>query len=109
MKTIADLGDLHGKRVLVRADFNVPLDGTTITDDGRIRAALPTIQALLDGGARVVLVAHLGRPAGAGFEEKYSLAPVAQRLGELLGQPVDARVGSRGRLRPGGHREPGGR
>jgi len=88
MKTIADLGDLHGKRVLVRADFNVPLDGTTITDDGRIRAALPTIQALVDGGARVVLVAHLGRPAGTGFEEKYSLAPVAQRLGELLGQPV---------------------
>jgi phosphoglycerate kinase len=88
MKTIADLGDLHGKRVLVRADFNVPLDGTTITDDGRIRAALPTIRALLDGGARVVLVAHLGRPSGAGFEEKYSLAPVAQRLGELLGQPV---------------------
>ncbi|WP_420113365.1 phosphoglycerate kinase [Pseudactinotalea sp.] len=88
MKTIADLGDLRGKRVLVRADFNVPLDGTTISDDGRIRAALPTIQTLLDGGARVVLTAHLGRPAGTGFEEKYSLAPVAQRLSELLGQPV---------------------
>ncbi|GAB2977071.1 MAG TPA: phosphoglycerate kinase [Actinotalea caeni] len=88
MKTITDLGDLRGKRVLVRADFNVPLDGTTITDDGRIRAALPTITTLLDGGARVVLVAHLGRPAGTGFEEKYSLAPVAARLGELLGREV---------------------
>jgi phosphoglycerate kinase len=88
VKTIADLGDLRGKRVLVRADFNVPLDGTTITDDGRIRAALPTITTLLDGGARVVLTAHLGRPAGEGFEEKYSLAPVAARLGELLDQPV---------------------
>lgn len=88
MKTIADLGDLRGKRVLVRADFNVPLDGTTITDDGRIRAALPTITTLLDGGARVILTAHLGRPAGTGFEEKFSLAPVAARLAELLGQPV---------------------
>ncbi len=88
MKTITDLGDLRGKRVLVRADFNVPLDGTTITDDGRIRAALPTITTLLDGGARVVLVAHLGRPAGTGFEEKYSLAPVAARLSELLGREV---------------------
>lgn len=87
MKTIADLGDLRGKRVLVRSDFNVPLDGTTITDDGRIRAALPTLKALLDGGARVIVTAHLGRPKGAP-EDKYSLAPVAARLGELLGQPV---------------------
>ena len=87
MKTIDDLGDLRGKRVLVRSDFNVPLDGTTITDDGRIRAALPTLQALLAKGARVVVVAHLGRPKGAP-EAKYSLAPVAARLGELLGQPV---------------------
>ncbi|WP_309135606.1 phosphoglycerate kinase [Cellulomonas sp.] len=87
MKTIDDLGDLRGKRVLVRSDFNVPLDGTTITDDGRIRAALPTLQALLGKGARVVVVAHLGRPKGAP-EAKYSLAPVAERLGELLGQPV---------------------
>jgi len=87
MKTIDDLGDLRGKRVLVRSDFNVPLDGTTITDDGRIRAALPTLQALLGKGARVVVVAHLGRPKGAP-EAKYSLAPVATRLGELLGQPV---------------------
>lgn len=65
MKTIEDLGDLRGKRVLVRSDFNVPLDGTTITDDGRVRAALPTLTALLDAGARVVVTAHLGRPKGA--------------------------------------------
>jgi len=87
MKTIEDLGDLRGKRVLVRSDFNVPLDGTTITDDGRVRAALPTLQALLSAGARVVVTAHLGRPKGAP-EDKYSLAPVAARLSELLGQPV---------------------
>lgn len=87
VKTIDSLGDLRGKRVLVRSDFNVPLDGTTITDDGRIRAALPTLKALLDGGARVVVTAHLGRPKGEP-DPKYSLAPVAARLGELLGQPV---------------------
>ena len=87
MKTIEDLGDLRGKRVLVRSDFNVPLDGTTITDDGRVRAALPPLQALLGAGARVIVTAHLGRPKGAP-EDKYSLAPVAARLGELLGQPV---------------------
>lgn len=87
MKTIDDLGDLRGKRVLVRSDFNVPLDGTTITDDGRIRAALPTLTALLDAGARVVVTAHLGRPKGEP-DPKYSLAPVAARLGELLGRPV---------------------
>jgi phosphoglycerate kinase len=87
MKTIEDLGDLRGKRVLVRSDFNVPLDGTTITDDGRVRAALPTLRALLDAGARVVVTAHLGRPKGAP-EDKYSLAPVQARLSELLGQPV---------------------
>jgi phosphoglycerate kinase len=87
VKTIDSLGDLRGKRVLVRSDFNVPLDGTTITDDGRIRAALPTLNALLDQGARVVITAHLGRPKGEP-EAKYSLAPVALRLGELLGRPV---------------------
>jgi phosphoglycerate kinase len=87
MKTIEDLGDLRGKRVLVRSDFNVPLDGTTITDDGRIRAALPTLQLLLGKGAKVIVTAHLGRPKGAP-DPKYSLAPVAARLGELLGQPV---------------------
>ncbi|KGM14488.1 phosphoglycerate kinase [Cellulomonas bogoriensis] len=87
MKTIDDLGDLRGKRVLVRSDFNVPLDGTTITDDGRIRAALPTLQALLQQGARVVVTAHLGRPKGEP-DPTFSLAPVAARLGELLDQPV---------------------
>lgn len=87
MKTIDTLGDLRGKRVLVRSDFNVPLDGTTITDDGRIRAALPTLNRLLDAGAKVIVTAHLGRPKGAP-EAKYSLAPVATRLGELLGREV---------------------
>lgn len=87
MKTIADLGELRGKRVLVRADLNVPLDGTTITDDGRVRAAVPTLRTLVDAGAKVVVAAHLGRPKGAP-DPKYSLAPVATRLGELLGVPV---------------------
>lgn len=87
MKTIDSLGDLRGKRVLVRSDFNVPLDGTTITDDGRIRAALPTLKRLTDAGARVVVMAHLGRPKGTP-DPQYSLAPVAARLGELLGQDV---------------------
>ncbi len=80
---IDSLGDLAGRRVLVRSDLNVPLDGTTITDDGRIRASLPTWQRLLDAGARVVVCAHLGRPKGAP-EEKYSLAPVAERVRQLL-------------------------
>ena len=87
MKTIDDLGDLRGKRVLVRADLNVPLEGTTITDDGRVQAAVPTLRRLVDAGAKVVVAAHLGRPKGAP-EDKYSLAPVAARLGELLGAPV---------------------
>ncbi len=87
LRSIDDLGDLRGTRVLVRSDLNVPLDGETITDDGRIRASVPTIRALADRGARVVVTAHLGRPKGAP-EAKYSLAPVARRLGELLGQPV---------------------
>ncbi|HEX3003482.1 MAG TPA: phosphoglycerate kinase [Angustibacter sp.] len=87
MLTIDDLGDLRGRRVLVRSDLNVPLDGSTITDDGRIRASLPTIRRLSEAGARVVVCAHLGRPKGTP-DDKYSLAPVAQRLGELLGAPV---------------------
>ncbi|WP_324652200.1 phosphoglycerate kinase [Georgenia sp. H159] len=87
MKTIDTLGDLRGKRVLVRSDFNVPLDGTTITDDGRIRAALPTLTQLLDAGAKVIVTAHLGRPKGTP-DATYSLAPVAKRLGELLGREV---------------------
>lgn len=90
MKKISDL-DIAGKTVLLRADFNVPLakDGSgVITDDGRIVASLPTINALLAAGAKVVIVAHLGRPKGVGFEASGSLAPVAARLGELLGQEV---------------------
>ncbi|MFZ2751448.1 MAG: phosphoglycerate kinase [Propioniciclava sp.] len=82
MRTLNDLGDLHGKRVLIRCDFNVPLDGQTITDDGRIKAALPTLTQLTQAGAKVVVMAHLGRPKGQ-VNEKYSLAPVAVRLGEL--------------------------
>ncbi|HET7304152.1 MAG TPA: phosphoglycerate kinase [Segeticoccus sp.] len=90
MRTIDDLlaeQDLHGRRVLVRSDLNVPLDGTRITDDGRVRASVPTIRALVQAGARVVVCAHLGRPKGAP-DPTYSLAPVAERLGELLGRPV---------------------
>jgi len=83
----AGLGEVDGKRVLVRSDLNVPLDGTTITDDGRIRASVPTIKALAEAGARVVVTAHLGRPKGEP-DPAYSLAPVAARLGELLGQDV---------------------
>ncbi|MTE18541.1 phosphoglycerate kinase [Streptomyces sp. TRM43335] len=86
MKTIDDL-DVAGRRVFVRADLNVPLDGETITDDGRIRAALPTITRLVEAGARVVVASHLGRPKGAP-DPKFSLAPVARRLGELLGKDV---------------------
>ena len=87
MRTIESLGPLQGKRVIVRCDLNVPLDGGRITDDGRIRASLPTVQALIGQGARVVIVSHLGRPDGAP-ESEYSLAPVAARLGELLGTGV---------------------
>lgn len=82
-----ELGGLAGRTVLVRSDLNVPLEGTQITDDGRVRASVPTISQLAEQGARVVVVAHLGRPKGAP-EKKYSLRPVADRLGELLGRPV---------------------
>ena len=87
MKSVDDLGDLRGKRVLIRCDFNVPLDGETITDDGRIKAALPTLIKLRDGGAKVVVMAHLGRPKGT-VKPEFSLAPVAKRLAELLGSKV---------------------
>jgi len=87
LKTIDSLGDITGKKVLVRSDLNVPLDGTTITDDGRVRASVPTIEALLAAGASVIVTAHLGRPKGEP-EAAYSLAPAASRLAELLGKPV---------------------
>jgi len=87
MKTVDDLGPLRGRRVLVRSDLNVPLDGARITDDGRIRASAPTLADLADRGARVVVCAHLGRPKGAP-DPQYSLAPVAARLGEVLGRDV---------------------
>lgn len=86
-KTIRDV-DVQDKRVLVRVDFNVPIKNGVITDDTRITAALPTLQYLLDHGASLVLMSHLGRPAGTGFEEAYSLKPVAARLSELLGREV---------------------
>jgi len=86
MKTIDDFA-VTGQRVLVRDDLNVPLDGGRVTDDGRIRAALPTLTALLDRDAKVIVCAHLGRPAGKP-DPKYSLAPAAARLSELLGRPV---------------------
>lgn len=89
MNTLDDLlaSGVQGRTVLLRADLNVPLDGSTITDDGRIQASLPTLQALTGGGAKVVITAHLGRPAGEP-DPKYTLAPVAARLAELLGAPV---------------------
>ena len=87
MKSIDQIENLQGCRIVIRCDFNVPLAGSVITDDGRIKAALPTLKTLLGGGARVMVLAHLGRPKGE-VNPKYSLAPAAARLGELLGQPV---------------------
>jgi phosphoglycerate kinase len=87
VKSIADLGDLRGKRVLIRCDLNVPLDGQKITDDGRIRASLPTLNRLREAGAKIIVLAHLGRPKGE-VNPKYSLAPAAERLSELLDSEV---------------------
>lgn len=87
LRTIDSLGPLAGKRVVVRCDLNVPLQDGVITDDGRVRASVPTLEALVGQGARVIVVSHLGRPDGAP-DPKYSLAPVAARLGELLDADV---------------------
>jgi phosphoglycerate kinase len=87
MRTLADLPDLSSQRVIVRCDLNVPLDGSTITDDGRILASVPTLNYLLERGAKVIVISHLGRPDGEP-NAKYSLAPVAKRLGEVLSSPV---------------------
>ena len=95
MRTLADLGDLDGKRVLVRVDFNVPLDDGKIADDTRIRAAIPTIDELRRRGARIVLVSHLGRPKDR--EPELSLRPAANRLAELTGADVTLAPGSVGR------------
>ena len=88
LPAVESLGDVDGRRVLVRSDLNVPLDDSAISDDGRIRASVPQIRDLLDSGARVVVCAHLGRPKGAP-DHRFSLAPVAGRLGELLGRDVE--------------------
>jgi len=87
MRTLKDLPELSGKRVIVRCDLNVPLDGSTITDDGRVRASVPTLEYLIERGAKVIVISHLGRPDGAP-DPQYSLGPVAKRLGELLGKNV---------------------
>ncbi|HEY0248544.1 MAG TPA: phosphoglycerate kinase [Gryllotalpicola sp.] len=87
LRTLDSLGSLAGKKVVVRCDLNVPLKDGVITDDGRVRASLPTLNALLSQGARAVVISHLGRPDGAP-DPKYSLAPVASRLSELLSAPV---------------------
>lgn len=87
LRTLASLGSLAGKRVIVRCDLNVPLRDGVITDDGRVRASVPTLNALINQGARLIVCSHLGRPDGAP-DAKYSLEPVAQRLSELLGKPV---------------------
>jgi len=87
MRAMGEL-DLAGKRVLIREDFNVPLKNGRITDDTRLRAGLPTLQAAVKAGARVIVLSHLGRPKEGVFDEASSLAPVAEALGALLGQPV---------------------
>jgi phosphoglycerate kinase len=86
-KTVRDI-EVKGKRVLMRVDFNVPMKDGVVTDDKRIRAALPTIQYALDNGASVVLMSHLGRPKGTGFDPEFSLKPAAEALSKLLGRPV---------------------
>lgn len=86
-KNIASV-DVAGKKVFIRVDFNVPIEGAKISDDRRIKAALPTIKSVIDRGGKAILSSHLGRPEGTGFEKEFSLAPVAKRLGDLLSKPV---------------------
>lgn len=86
-KSIADI-DVAGKKVLMRVDFNVPLDGTTVTDDGRVRMALPSIKSVIERGGQLILMSHLGRPKSGADNSKYSLKPAADKLAELLGQDV---------------------
>ena len=86
-KTIAQT-DVKSKRVLIRVDYNVPIEDGKITDDRRVREALPTLKSVLDRGGSCILMSHLGRPEGKGFEAEFSLKPVADRLGQLLGKPV---------------------
>lgn len=106
-----DKTPVDGQRALVRVDFNVPMDGGAISDDRRIRSAIPTIKSVLDRGGSVVLMSHLGRPKSEGYEEKFSLAPVAKHLSELLGVKVefpskdcvdDVAAGAVRALKPGG-------
>ncbi len=87
LRTLTSAGDLRGKRVIVRSDLNVPLSDGKVTDDGRIRASIPTIRKLTEAGAKVIVVSHLGRPDGAP-DPKYSLEPVAERLSELMAMDV---------------------
>jgi len=89
-RSVLDLSadDLKGKRVLVRCDLNVPLKDSIITDDTRIRSSMPTIRYLVSNGAKVILSSHLGRPKGNGYEKKFSLEPIAERITELLGSTV---------------------
>ena len=100
LRTLDSLGSLDGKRVVVRCDLNVPLQDGRITDDGRVRASLPTLNALLDAGATVTVISHLGRPDGSP-NPKYSLQPVAERLGQLLGREVAFEAEPPGRAEPG--------
>ena len=88
MKQTIDQVDVQGKRVLMRVDFNVPMKDGNVTDARRIQMAIPSIQSVLSRGGSLALISHLGRPSGTGFEEEFSLAPVATILSKLLGEPV---------------------
>ncbi len=91
-KQTIDEVEVSGQRVLMRVDFNVPMDGGRITDDRRIRMALPSIESVLSRGGRLILMSHLGRPSGSGYEEEFSLEPCAKRLSQLLGERVRGEV-----------------